>query len=171
MPTHTPTSSTSDIRLRDVTEGDLPIFFEQQRDPDANQMAAFPARDREAFMAHWTRILADKAVPVKTILIDGHVAGNVVTWERHSRRLVGYWIGRSYWGRGVATRALSEFLGLVKARPLYAHVAKHNIGSIRVLEKCGFTSCVEGTEASAAPSDGVEELVFRLGASESGGVD
>ena len=39
------------ILLRDVIASDLPIFFEQQFDPVANQMAAFPARDREAFMA------------------------------------------------------------------------------------------------------------------------
>lgn len=43
---------TNDVLLRDVTESDLPIFFEQQLDPDATAMAAFPSRDREAFMAH-----------------------------------------------------------------------------------------------------------------------
>ncbi|HKA21153.1 MAG TPA: GNAT family N-acetyltransferase, partial [Blastocatellia bacterium] len=35
---------TSDVLLREVTEGDLPIFFEQQRDPAANRMAAFTAK-------------------------------------------------------------------------------------------------------------------------------
>ena len=41
------------VTLRDVTEADLPIFYEQQLDPEATQMAAFPSRDRDAFMAHW----------------------------------------------------------------------------------------------------------------------
>ncbi len=36
------------VVLRDVIASDLPIFFEQQLDPVANQMAAFPAMNREA---------------------------------------------------------------------------------------------------------------------------
>ena len=61
-----------------------------------------------------------------------------MSFEKSGEREVGYWIGREYWGKGVATRAVSTFLGHVKTRPLYAHVAKDNIASIRVLEKCGF---------------------------------
>ena len=166
MATHAPTSLTSDIRLRDVIDGDLPIFFEQQRDADAIQMAASPPRDRDAFMAHWTKILSDENVTKKTILLDGHVAGNIVSWERDRKRVVGYWIGKNYWGRGVATKGLAEFLGVVTARPLYAHVAKHNLGSIRVLEKCGFTICGEESESPDAPSDGVEEFVLKLSTNE-----
>jgi RimJ/RimL family protein N-acetyltransferase len=108
-------------------------------------MAAFPARDREAFMAHWAKILVDPEVPKKTIVIDGAVAGNVVSWVQSGRRLVGYWIGREYWGRGIGTEALARFLTVATERPLYALVAKHNVGSIRVLEKCGFAPCGEET--------------------------
>jgi RimJ/RimL family protein N-acetyltransferase len=168
MLSHASASSTSDIRLREVTDDDLPIFFEHQRDPEANQMAAFPARARDAFMAHWAKIRGDEALTTRAILLDGQVVGNIGSWEHDRKRLVSYWIGKSYWGRGVATRALSAFLGVVKARPLYAYVAKHNIGSIRVLEKCGFTVCREETEPLDPPRDGVEELVFKLGPSEDG---
>lgn len=164
MSTHTPTSLTGNIRLRDVSDGDLPVFFEQQCDPDANQMAAFPARTRDAFMAHWTKILGDKTGTIRTILFDGQVAGNIVNWERDRKQFIGYWIGKNYWGKGVATKALSEFLGVVKARPLFAHVVKQNIASIRVLEKCGFMISSEETESLEASSDGVDELVFKLSA-------
>lgn len=155
---------TSDTHLRDVMESDLPVFFEQQRDPEANRMANFPARDLDAFMAHWTKkVLGDDSGMVKTVVFDGRVAGNVVSWfEQGGRRVVGYWIGREYWGKGIATNALSEFLGHVKTRPLYAHVAKHNIGSIRVLEKCGFTISPEDEGPSDAPGDDVEELLLEL---------
>ena len=78
-----------------------------------------------------------------TILLEGQVAGSIVSFAQSGKLQVGYWIGRSYWGQGIATKALSAFLGHVKARPLYAHVAKHNIASLRVLEKCGFTICGE----------------------------
>jgi len=100
-------------------------------------MALFPARDREAFDAHWRRILADPSVTVRTIDYDGAVAGNVGSWEQEGRQLVGYWIGREFWGRGIATSALSQLVAEL-GRPLYAWVARSNLGSIRVLEKCGF---------------------------------
>jgi hypothetical protein len=41
---------TNEITLRDVQDSDLPIFFEQQLDPEATRMAAFPARDPDAFI-------------------------------------------------------------------------------------------------------------------------
>jgi RimJ/RimL family protein N-acetyltransferase len=48
------------------------------------------------------------------------------------------WIGRDHWGNGYATAALRAFLDVEHRRPLHAHVADHNVGSRRVLEKCGF---------------------------------
>ncbi|CAG0932719.1 diamine N-acetyltransferase [Thermoflexales bacterium] len=137
---------TNDVHLRDVIESDLPVFFEQQRDPAAIQMAAFPARERAAFMAHWTKIMADETITLKTILCDEQVAGNIVSWQQNDEREVGYWLGKEYWGKGLATQALAEFLKQVTQRPLYAHVAKHNLASIRVLEKCGFVRHSEDDE-------------------------
>ena len=129
----------NEVRLRNIEPNDLPIFYEQQLDPDAARMAEFPARDRASFDAHWeTNILGNPDAITQTILFDGEVAGNIGSWPQDGLRLVGYWIGKEYWGKGVATRALAAFLRLVTDRPLHAHVAKHNVGSIRVLEKCGF---------------------------------
>jgi RimJ/RimL family protein N-acetyltransferase len=82
--------------------------------------------------------MKDETVILKTILFEGQVAGNLVSFVLSGEREVGYWLGREFWGKGIATRALSEFLKQVKERPLYAHVARHNIASLRVLEKCGF---------------------------------
>jgi RimJ/RimL family protein N-acetyltransferase len=129
----------NDIRLRDVRPDDLPLFFEQQLDGDATRMAGFPSRDRRAFDAHWANnILGNPNAVTQTILLDGEVAGHIGSWPQDGVRLVGYWIGKQYWGRGVATEALARFLCHVTARPLHAHVAKHNLASIRVLEKSGF---------------------------------
>ncbi len=154
---------TSGVSLRDVTEGDLPAFFEHQLDPEATRMAAFPARERDVFIAHWTRILGDETIVKKTVLVDGRVAGNVVGFEQGGKPEVGYWIGKGFWGRGVATAALSAFLGLVRARPLYARVAKHNVASIRVLEKCGFVLSGEESGPSDVPSEEVEAFILILG--------
>jgi RimJ/RimL family protein N-acetyltransferase len=151
-----------DVRLRDATHDDLPIFYEHQRDPVASEMAAFASRDLDAFMEHWTtRILGDETGVAKTVLVDGRVAGNIHGFEHDGRREVGYWIGREFWGRGVATRALAAFLAEVTERPLYAGVAKHNVASIRVLEKNGFVVVDEPGEPGV---DGIEELLFRLDA-------
>jgi RimJ/RimL family protein N-acetyltransferase len=148
--------------LRDVTDADLPTLYEQQLDADAVQMAAVPPRDWSAFAAHWAKIRRDDTGVVRTILHGDRVAGNVVSWESDGKRLVGYWIGREFWGKGIATAAVAEFLKAVEVRPLFAHVAKHNLASIRVLEKCGFVVDADTTEALPPPSDGVEEFVFKL---------
>ena len=149
-----------DIHLRDVIEADLPILCAQQLDPDATRMAAFPAREPEAFMAHWrVKVLGDARNRSQTILFDGQVAGHIGSFVQGERRLIGYWLGKEYWGRGIATRALSEFLLQETQRPLYAQVAKHNVGSIRVLEKCGFTHV--GAEVPATGAE-VEELTMVL---------
>ena len=98
---------------------------------------------------------------VKAILFDGHVAGNIVSWEQSGQREIGYWLGKEYWGKGIATKALAEFLGYVKIRPLVAHVAKHNIGSLRVLQKCGFV--ISGEDKFPDEKDQeIEEVILTL---------
>jgi len=152
----------AEVRLRKVAEADLPILFEHQRDPESNRMAAFAARDWEAFAEHWSKILVDDTTTHFAILFEDAVAGNIVSFERGGVREVGYWIGREHWGKGVATAALKEFLRVTSYRPLYAHVAKENLGSIKVLERCGFV--VVGYETSPADErwDEVEEVVMKL---------
>jgi len=152
---------TNEVRLRNIEPNDLPIFYEQQLDADATRMAAFPARNRAAFDAHWaTNILGNPAAINQTIVVDGQVAGNIGSWTQDGVRLVSYWIGKEHWGKGVATRALAAFLHLVTERPLRAHVAKHNVGSIRVLEKCGFS--VEREESGGVAGEDVTEFVLVL---------
>jgi RimJ/RimL family protein N-acetyltransferase len=153
---------TSEITLRLPTQDDLPIFYEQQLNPEATQMAAFPSRAREPFMAHWRKIMHDANVRLRTILYDGRVAGNVVSFEQSGEREVGYWLGHEYWGRGIATEALRQFLEMESVRPLYAHVARHNAGSRRVLEKCDFRLLREDTGLSTAPGVELEEFVLVL---------
>ena len=157
---------TSDLQLRDVVQADLSIFFEHQSDWDANYMAAFTAKDptnREAFAARWNRILADSTVIVKTIVFDGQVVGHVLSYQEAGKPEVSHWIGKEYWGKGLATRALSDFVAHVnKTRPIYARVAKDNIGSRRVLEKCGFTIMGESRGIANARGEEIAELMLVL---------
>src|SRR5258708_37485995 len=119
--------------LREVVGADLPVFFEHQLDREAAAMAAFPPRERDAFMAHWAKTLANDSALTWTVVSNGAVAGNIGCWEDDGRRLVGYWIGREFWGRGLATQALAELIDVVDTRPLHAYVAKSNVASIPVL--------------------------------------
>lgn len=149
------------VSLREVRPDDLPVLFEHQRDPEGARMAAFKSRERDAFMAHWAKIMANPACATRVILADGSVAGNIGAWTDGAERLVGYWIGRDFWGRGIASAALVLFLREEATRPLTARVAKHNPASIRVLRKAGFTPA--GEETCDLP-DGTKlvELVFKL---------
>jgi RimJ/RimL family protein N-acetyltransferase len=158
-----------DIGLRDMTAADLPIFFEQQLDPEANRMAAFTAEnpaDRPAFMAHWTKILGDETIVTRTIVVDGQVAGHISIFEQFGKPSVSYRIDRRFWGQGVATAALTALLGQVTLRPLYGRAAKDNLGSLRVMQKCGFTICGEDVGFANARGADVEEYILRLDAAD-----
>jgi RimJ/RimL family protein N-acetyltransferase len=148
--------------LRDVSESDLEAFYAQQRHPEATRMALFPAREREGFDAHWRRVLADETVTKKTIVDGGKVAGNVLCWETEGWRYVGYWLGREFWGKGLATAALAELIEEVTVRPLYAWVATSNVPSRRVLEKCGFVQVGSRAGRDEKLGEAVEELLLEL---------
>jgi RimJ/RimL family protein N-acetyltransferase len=126
------------VALRAVEDGDLPFFFECQADEVSSRLAAVAARDAEAFAAHWARIRSDAETTLRTIVADGAVVGHVLSWTATDGRVVGYWLGKASWGRGIASEALRLFLEEELQRPLLATVAEHNAGSRRVLEKVGF---------------------------------
>lgn len=143
--------------LRDVYDDDLEVFFEYQRDPEASAMAAFPARGGAEHDAHWSKVRSDQEIIARTVVFGGDVVGNVVSFPAAGAREVAYWIGREHWGRGFATAALAELLAEDAERPMFARVAVHNVGSARVLEKCGF-----GKVDEFAAADGINEALFRL---------
>ncbi|HXT21016.1 MAG TPA: GNAT family N-acetyltransferase [Thermoanaerobaculia bacterium] len=146
------------VRLREVRVEDLPVLFAQQLEPEATRMAAFPSRDEAAFHAHWAKILGDSTLTTRAIEADGRVAGWIGAFDLDGERQVGYWVGKEFWGQGIASRALALLLAEEPFRPLHAHVAKHNVGSIRVLEKCGFELLREARVEEGG--EVVEELVL-----------
>lgn len=151
--------------LRDVTDADLPGLFEFQRDPVASRMAAFVSKDpsdRAAFDAHWMKLRNDPAIVLKAIVEDGRLAGSVAKWDLAGKPQVTYWIGREFWGRGIATRALAAFLEIVTVRPIYASAASDNAGSIRVLEKCGFQRLSTDRGFANARGAEIDEVILIL---------
>jgi RimJ/RimL family protein N-acetyltransferase len=152
--------------LREVQDDDLPVLFEQWADPVAAHMAAFTPpdhMDRDAFERRWSRLRADESLITRAIVVDGEVVGTIGSWGDPDGREVTYWIGRSYWGKGIATAALAVFLTVEQTRPLHAHIASDNVASRRVLEKCGFRVIGADRGFAEARSREIEELALRLG--------
>lgn len=153
------------ITLRNVQDSDLPIIFAHHQSEKALYMAAFtppdPA-DLDAFSAHWQKIRSDKTVTLQTILVNGAVAGYISQFEMFDEPEIGYWLGEEFWGKGVATEALTQFLAMIAIRPLFARAAKDNIASIRVLQKCGFTITGEDKGFAYGRNAEIEEHILTL---------
>jgi len=126
------------VELREIRASDLPILFAQQDDPEANEMAAFPARDETAYREHMARVLATPGSLIRAVVVGDAVVGQVCSWDADGAREVGYWIGRDHWGNGYATAAVRQLIAIDRARPMWAEIAEHNVGSQRVVERCGF---------------------------------
>ncbi|MFF2176422.1 GNAT family N-acetyltransferase [Lysinibacillus sp. NPDC058147] len=89
--------------------------------------------DWDSFIIHWNNILTDKDIIKQTTIVENNIVGHVLCFEQFGESEVSYWIGKEYWGKGIATKALREFLKQVTIRPLYACAAKDNVGSLKVL--------------------------------------
>lgn len=155
-----------EVKLRAVRDSDLDAFFAHQRDPAAIRMVAFSSRDpedRALFDAQWANIRRDPVIVMRTIEVEGRPAGYVGCFERDGKTEVCYYLGRSFWGHGIASTALARFIGAKAIRPLYAAVAADNTGSIRVVEKCGFAVIDRLRSFAQARGEEIEELVLRLG--------
>jgi RimJ/RimL family protein N-acetyltransferase len=154
-----------ELRLRPVLPGDLPLFYGHHLDMAARLMVAFAAEvpeDYDAFQAKWAKNLADPATLIRTIEIDGEVAGNVSKFPQFDKPSIGYWLGRKFWGRKIATRAVQAFLLEIPARPLFARAAKDNAGSLRILAHCGFAIVGEDKGFAAARGQEIEEFILEL---------
>ncbi|MGV9457234.1 GNAT family N-acetyltransferase [Streptomyces sp. NPDC003635] len=156
------------VMLREVRDADLPVYFAQMNDPESIRMAAFTAEDpsdRARFEAHWARNRQNPTAIMRTVVDGGSagaIVGHIAVFGPPEEREVTYWIGREYWGRGVATAALREMLDVVPERPLHARAVADNAGSLQVLKKCGFV--VTGSERDFANGRGeeVDELLLTL---------
>jgi len=126
------------VSLRDVAREDLPRIYDFQLDPVSNRVAVTIPRSAEVFDAHWAAALQDPHIKAKAIVVGDILAGCISCFKMDGVEAVGYWLGREFWGRGIASRALELLLIEVTIRPLFARVGTTNGASLRVLQKCGF---------------------------------
>jgi len=153
------------VTIRPATPSDAPILYRIESDPFARRMAAFCGEEPAsltAYQARWERMLADADVVARTVIWNGRVVGSVLRFNLLQQPSVAIWIEREVWGRGIATRALALFLREISVRPLFARVAKDNVGSRTVVERCGFKPVGEDKGFARLRGTDLEELIYRL---------
>lgn len=153
------------IQLRPTTVEDLDILFEFQLDQEGRHLAAFTSQDstnKEAYLVKYTRLLNDPTVNNQTIIADSEIVGSIAKFVMEGDAELTYWIDRQFWGKGVATTALKNFLTLETTRPLFGRVAFDNWGSQKVLENCGFVKIGTDRGFANARQTEIEELIYRL---------
>ncbi|MFI5495702.1 GNAT family N-acetyltransferase [Actinoplanes sp. NPDC051859] len=155
----------TEIGLREVRDEDLDAIYDQMRDPEAVRMAAFTAEDpddRVAFDAHLVRLRTAPDIHLQAITADGELAGTIASFAVGTDTEITYWLGREFWGRGIATAAVRKFLATVPVRPITARAASDNPGSLGVLRKAGFRPVGKEVAYATARGQEIEETVLRL---------
>jgi RimJ/RimL family protein N-acetyltransferase len=164
----TPARSTAGtVELRAVRDEDVRILHRLLSDPEVARMVAFGAERPQPwseFNEHWTELRTSPDTLIRTVEWNGEVVGYVGRFRMFGKPSIAYEYGRPYWGRGIATRALVRFLVIDSVRPLCARAAKDNLGSVRVLEKCGFRVVSEEMSFAKGRGREIPELVLELAA-------
>ncbi len=153
------------VKLRQTEKSDLELFFQFQLDEEANHLAAFTPKDhtdKEAYFEKFTKHLNEPTINMQTILVDETIAGSIAKFEMEGDTEITYWIDRNFWGKGIATTALKNFLIIENTRPIFGRVAFDNLGSQKVLEKCGFVKTGTDKGFANARQTEIEEFIYKL---------
>lgn len=156
---------THQIQLQPTTIEDLERLFLFQLDEEAIFIAAFTPQnptDKTAYIEKYTKHLADPTNNTQTIWLDGVIAGSIAKFMIQGDAEITYWIDRQHWGKGIATKALLQFLKVERTRPIFGRTAFDNTGSQRVLEKAGFKRIGQDKGFANARQAEIEEYIYKL---------
>jgi RimJ/RimL family protein N-acetyltransferase len=153
------------IKLRPTKLSDLDLLFQFQLDKEGGYLAAFMpenSTDKANYINKHTNLLEDLTVNAQTIILDNIIVGSIAKFVMETDSEITYWIDKKFWGQGIATIALKEFLAIETSRPIYGRVAFDNFGSQKVLKKSGFDKIgVEKGFANARQME-IEEFIYKL---------
>lgn len=153
------------IYIRPTELADLDILFEFQLDKEGGYLAAFMPKDPtdiSAYINKHTKLLSDPNVNNQTIILDNVVVGSVAKFVMDGDAEITYWLDKKYWGQGIATEALKNFLDIEITRPIFGRVAFDNFRSQKVLEKCGFVKIGSDKGFANARQAVIEEFIYKL---------
>ena len=175
MPVVFPVLHNKGITLRELAEIDLPAWFERLTDSESATLAGDPIANsmqdvidgleyhRHAF--HTKKGLRWAIVPDHIGISVGSVGFNGFDLLNRSAD-IGYSVGRNYWNRGIATRAVGMAINygfdVLDLERIEARVLIHNQDAIRVLEKVGFVQDKLGTVNTGINNDVDQHATFSL---------
>lgn len=159
------TNNKLDIKLRPTEITDLDTLFEFQLDKEGGYLAAFMPKDptdKSAYISKYAKLLDNPTVNNQTITVDNNIVGSIAKFVLDGETEITYWIDRKFWGQGIATKALKEFLTMETIRPIFGRVAFDNFRSQKVLEKCGFIKVGTDKGFANARQMEIEEFIYKL---------
>jgi len=153
------------VQLRPVVKSDIALFFEHHLElrplPAGASIADLDSR-KATFVDRWEQMRSDERVLARTIVWKGAVTGYVVHLIQRDKPSISCWLGRDYWGKGVATQAVRDFLDLIEKRPVYARVAYDNLAAMQVFRKTGFEIVGYDSFFSEAHGYEIDEIILAL---------
>lgn len=137
--------------FRDFSRSDIPAVHEYASDPEVTRWSTWGPNTLEQTAdfveeAAQAGIGQDRPSYSLAAVLDDTTIGSVAVWVTDSgdrNNELGYTFHRAHWGKGYATEAVEHLLALgfdaLQLERITATCHPGNIGSIRVLEKSGFT--------------------------------
>jgi len=122
-------------------------YFSRTRDAQVRKYLPQKASTQEEALADYARTLLPGAASYgRTVYADGIYVGDIWCYciqRDEPNAMVSYCIfDQAYWGKGVATASLKQFLAEIAEKygikTVGAFTYAANQSSVRVLEKCGF---------------------------------
>jgi ribosomal-protein-alanine N-acetyltransferase len=168
FPDAVPVLAARELRLRELTEADIPAWFERATDADSADLAGDPIPSSIEQGAAWLQRHRDRfiaktalrwAIEPEAASASAGTVGLIIDPRQRDIADFAIVVGRAFWRKGVgtiATRLVTSYgfekLGLSEIR---AEVLQRNPASIRLLEKAGFVRVreVPGDPASGADPD------------------
>ncbi len=136
------------LRPSRMADRDALVRIANDREVWRNLTDRFPHPYTAADAEAWIKACQAEGEPTRSfaVEVDAQLAGGagvrLLGGERTGSGEIGYWLGRSYWARGVATalaKALSAYaFETFDLERLQATVFAWNAASARVLEKAGY---------------------------------
>lgn len=153
------------ITLTKTVKEDLYVLFEFQLNEEAIYLAAFTPKDpsdKNAYIEKFTKHIADPSINMRTINFNDQIVGSIAKFVLEDEAEITYWIDRKFWGKGIASLALNDFLKNEHTRPIKGRVAFDNYASQKVLEKCGFIKIGNDHGFANARQAEIEEYIYKL---------
>jgi len=159
------------FKLRPWTPDDLESVYQNANNPNITRFMSdgFPNTPEK-----WKSFIefagTNSSILYRAIDIDGKAVGGIgisPNNDIHRKNAeLGYWLGETYWGKGIITDAIREIIQLGFAKfdidRIYARPFETNFASHRVMEKCGFT--LEAKLGKAVIKDGelFDEWIYAI---------